>query len=212
MKILIPFLLLASFSVNADNYVELGVTDLGSWEDGRFFGYGDASKRKRQFIEFRKELNNDFYLLGSHTKTNSKISDYSLDEKVSTLGVGYEYSLLNYTPYIELSAYKYTASFIPFRFGYVTLNSEYISVGRRGMSGEFYTVGLIKKIDTNTDVDISYGTYNNVAIDDGENNKKSIKLIRKINDHLSLVATYGKDEYANSIKRNRRSLSVRFGF
>ena len=208
---LISLLLLASFSVNADNYVEFGVTDLGSWEDGRFFGYGDTSKRKRKFIEFHKQLNNDFYLLGSYTKTNSKASDYSLDEKVSTLGLGYKHSLLNYTPYIELSAYKYTASSVPFRFGYVTLNSEYISPAR-DRNGKFYKMGLIKKLDVDTDIDISYGTYSNVAIDDGKNNKKSIKLIRKINDHLSLVATYGRDEYVNSIKRDRRSLSVRFGF
>ncbi len=202
-------MLLASFSVNADNYVELGVTDLGSWRGG--FTYGDNSKRKRQFIEFHKELNNDFYLLGSHTKTNSKAYDYSLDEKVSTLGIGYKHSLLNYTPYIELSAYKYTASSNPLKFGYITLNSEYISI-TRDMSGEFFKIGLMKKIDTNTDIDISYGTYNNVTINNGENNKKSIKLIRKINDHLSLVATYGKDEYVNSIKRDRLSLSLRTKF
>ena len=189
--------------------MELCVTDLDSWEG--LFSSIDPSKRKRQFIEFRKELNNDFYLLGSHTKTNSKISDYSLDEKVSTLGVGYKYSLLNYTPYIELSAYKYTASSNPLQFGYITLYSEYISP-IRDRNGNFYKVGLIKKLDTNTSVDINYGSYSNVAINDGENNQKSIKLIRKINDHLSLVATYGKDEYVNSIKRDRRSLSVRFGF
>jgi len=209
LKILISFLLLASFSVNADDYVEFGVTDLSSWEGG--FTSGDTSKRKRQFIEFHKELKNYFYLLGSHTKTNSKAYDYSLDEKVSTLGVGYEYPLLNYIPYIELSAYKYTASSNPLQFGYITLNSEYISP-IRDKNGSFYKVGLIKKLDANTSVDINYGSYSNVAINNGENNKKSIKLIRKINDHLSLVATYGKDEYVNSIKRDRRSLSVRFGF
>ena len=208
---LIPLLLLASFSVNADNYVEFGVTDLGSWEDGRFFGYGDTSKRKRKFIELRKELNNDFYLLGSYTKTNSKDYDYSLDEKVSTLGLGYRHPLLNYSPYIELSAYKYTTSSNTLRLGYVTLNSEYISP-IRDRNGKFYKVGLIKKLDVDTDIDISYGTYSNVAINDGKNNKKSIKLIRKINDYLSLAVTYGKDEYVNSIKRDRRSLSVRFGF
>ena len=207
---LIPLLLLASFSVNADNYVEFGVTDLGSWESG-FALYGDSSKRKRKFIELRKELNNDFYLLGSYTKTNSKDYDYSLDEKVSTLGLGYRHPLLNYSPYIELSAYKYTTSSNTLRLGYVTLNSEYISP-IRDRNGKFYKVGLIKKLDVDTDIDISYGTYSNVAIDDGKNNKKSIKLIRKINDHLSLVATYGRDEYVNSIKRDRRSLSVRFGF
>ena len=202
-------MLTVNISANADDYIEFGVTDLDSWRGG--FTYGDNTKRKRKFVEFHKELNNDFYLLGSHTKTNSKAYDYSLDEKVSTLGIGYRHSLLNYTPYIELSAYKYTASSNPFLFGYVTLNSEYISVGRN-KSGEFYKVGLIKKLDINTDVDISYGSYSNVSINDGENNKKSIKLIRKINDHLSLVATYGKDEYFNSIKRDRRSLSLRTKF
>jgi hypothetical protein len=80
-KILSAFLLIASYSVNAENsYIEIGTTNVGSWNSipsvTRDYGITfpdivDNSNRSRKFVSFHKELNNDFYLLGSYTKTKT---------------------------------------------------------------------------------------------------------------------------------------------
>jgi hypothetical protein len=80
-KILSVFLLIASYSINAeDSYIEIGITDVDSWnsvptgvliplEVLPFPDFVDDSNRSRKFVSFPKKLDDDFYLLGSHTET-----------------------------------------------------------------------------------------------------------------------------------------------
>ena len=249
-KILSVFLLIASYSVNAEeNYIEIGITDVGSWSslpsccvgfDGQPLpDIVDNSNRSRKFISFYKELNDGFYLLGSYTKTKTNelvysydtntvcfgghpcngqsfvTSKYNLEEDVSTLGIGYEYLLKNYDLYAELSAYRYTKSSHPLSFGWLLGHSEVISMGSAlKKNGSMYKLGLIKELSPDVDIDISYGSYQNITINNHKHSNKSIKLIKDFDDKFSLVFNYEKDGITGytPLKRTNRSLSLRTKF
>ena len=228
-KILSVFLLITSCSVNAvNNYIEIGITDVGSWSllSGSSIGpeglpYNpniDNSHRSRKFISFNKELDNDFYLLGSHTETKTippSVFNHTeiLKEKVSTLGVGYSHSLENYNLYAELSAYRYIKSYGALSLGWLLGHSEIISMGNAlKRHGSMYRLGLIKGLSSDVDIDISYGSYQNITIDNVRHRNISIKLIKDFNDRFSLVFNYEKDGDVDQPKRTNRSLSLRTMF
>ena len=249
-KILSVFLLIASYPINAeDSYIEIGVTDVGSWNslpgsvgfDGQTFaGIVDNSNRSRKFVSFHKELNNDFYLLGSYTKTktigseteyeiNSCLSPpycfpipitnvvpgFNLRETVSTLGLGFEYSLSNYDLYAELSSYKYTKSDNLLPLGLLLAHSEVISMGPAlKRYGSMYRLGLRKRLNADVDIDFSYGSYQNISIDNYKHSNKSIKLIKDFDDKYSLVFNYEQDGIIGytPLKHTNRSLSLRTKF
>lgn len=234
-NVLLSMLLTLGCVVNAeDNYIEIGVTDVGSWDD---YGNGswvvqDSSHRSRQFISFHKELDNDFYLLGSHTKTKSNIDIQidALEEKVSTFGVGYMHSLKSLDLYAELSAYRYTQSnnnvLYQFSIGNIApllSRSEVISIySGLKRSGSMYRLGLRKELTSDVDIDISYGSYNNTSYGlynillspniFGKHRNKSIKLIKDFDDRFSLVLNYEKDGDGRLFRRANRSLSLRTKF
>ena len=230
MKPLLALIFVISLSANAeDNYVEFGVTNVGSWNSipstGKDFNgqkypdIVDSSNRDRKFVSFHKELNDNFYLLGSHTETKTiPPSVYSglttpLREKVSTLGIGYSRLLKGYEPYVELSTYRYTKSYNTLIHGWILGSSEIISIGSDlKRHGSMYRLGLRKKLVSNVDIDISYGSYQNITLDNSKHRNKSIKLIRDFNDRLSLVFNYEKDGDGKLFKRVSRSLSLRTKF
>ncbi|MBT4208978.1 hypothetical protein HOE22_11675 [Candidatus Woesearchaeota archaeon] len=229
-EILLVFLLIASYPINAeDSYIEIGITDVGSWNSvpaGALVGleglpfpdFVDDSNRNRKFVSFHKKLDDDFYLLGSHTETKSippSIFNHTdiLEEKVSTLGVGYGYSLKNYDLYVELSAYRYTKSYNALAYGWLLGHSEIISMGSALKRNEsMYRLGLIKELSPDVDIDISYGSYQNITLDNSRHRNKSIKLIKDFDDRFSLVLNYEKDGDGQSFRRTSRSLSLRTKF
>lgn len=247
-KILSAFLLIASYSVNAENsYIEIGTTNVGSWNSipSVTWDYGitfpdivDNSNRSRKFVSFHKELNNDFYLLGSYTKTKTIGSEteyeinscpfppycfpityvvpgFNLRETVSTLGLGFEYSLSNYDLYAELSSYKYTKSDKLLPYGLLLAHSELISIDSAlKRNGSMYRLGLIKKLSPDVDIDVSYGAYQNITLDNAKHSNKSIKLIKDFDEKFSLIFNYEQDNITGYIplKHTNLSLSLRTKF
>jgi len=75
LKPLLALIFVISLSANAEgDYIEFGVTDVGSWDTLNNW-IEDANTRSRKFVSFHKELDDNFYLLGSYTRTKTKVNE-----------------------------------------------------------------------------------------------------------------------------------------
>ena len=75
MKPLLALIFVISLSANAEeSYIEIGITDVGSWDTLNNW-IEDANTRSRKFVSFHKELDDNFYLLGSYTRTKTKVNE-----------------------------------------------------------------------------------------------------------------------------------------
>lgn len=228
-KLLLTLILISHTAYANNNYIEIGVSNVGSWNSiptGALIGleglpfpdFIDNSNRSRGFISFHKALNDSFYLLGSYAKTKSTPpSAFShteiLKERVSTLGVGYSHLLKNYEMYVELVKYKYTKSYDALSLGWILGHSEIISAGSAlKRYGNMYKLGLIKELSSDINIDISYSSYQDITFGNSKHRNKSIKLIKNLNEKLSLVFNYDEDGDGKLFKRTNRSLSLRTKF
>jgi hypothetical protein len=56
-----------------------------------------------------------------------------------------------------------------------------------------YRLGLRKELSADVNIDVSYGSYRNITLDNNKHSNTSIKLIKDFDDRFSLVFNYEKD-------------------
>ena len=215
MKKLILLLIAISLSVDAENnYIEIGLSNI------------NQTPSKVKFVSFHKELNDNFYLLGQHRESKTTYPSFSfitenvIKEKLSSLGVGYIHSLKNYDLYAELSAYRYAIDshfWHDFGLHYSNSSELLVRLGFLKAYGGIYRLGLIKKLNSDIDIDINYGYYR----DNSTHSKISsanIKFVKSLDDSLSLAFGYEQDTnenwglFSQAATRTRLSLSLRNKF